>query len=87
MPSNHKGKGIKGGNYDEVSGVGTSSAGRAGNLDDSLRDEEPGNRQSADIGRQQEGSQQGRIPQAPQDQQQTGRQDERQPGNTQRQQR
>jgi hypothetical protein len=32
MPSNqeYKGKGVKGGNYDELSGVGTSSAGKTG---------------------------------------------------------
>ena len=43
MPSNqeYKGKGIKGRNYDELSGVGTSSAGKTGttgNLNDGGRD-------------------------------------------------
>jgi len=43
MPSNqeYKGKGIKGANYDELSGVGTSSAGKTGttgNLNDGGRD-------------------------------------------------
>lgn len=43
MPSNqeYKGKGIKGSNYDELSGVGTSSAGKTGttgNLNDGGRD-------------------------------------------------
>jgi hypothetical protein len=43
MPSNqeHKGKGMKGKNYDEQSGVGTSSAGKTGttgNLNDGGRD-------------------------------------------------
>lgn len=77
MPSNHKGKGIKGGNYDEASGIGTSSAGRAGNLDERLSDDDAGNRQSADSGRQggaQADSQQGATPpQRPHDAQDPGR--------------
>lgn len=63
MPSNqeYKGKGVKGRNYDELSGVGTSSAGKTGttgNLNDGNRDggvgapdlEDSGNRQSAQHG-------------------------------------
>ena len=41
MPSNHKGKGTKGRNYDEWSGVGTSRAGQTGttgNLNDAGHD-------------------------------------------------
>jgi hypothetical protein len=52
MPSNHKGKGMKGRNYDELSGVGTSSAGHDGGAGTpDLADE--GNLQSA--GNQQSG--------------------------------
>jgi hypothetical protein len=63
MPSNqeYKGKGIKGRNYDEMSGVGTSSAGKTGttgNLNDGGRDggigtpdlADSGNLQSANAG-------------------------------------
>jgi hypothetical protein len=63
MPSNqeYKGKGMKGRNYDELSGVGTSSAGKngtTGNLNDGGRDggigtpdlADSGNLQSADTG-------------------------------------
>ena len=63
MPSNqeYKGKGMKGRNYDELSGVGTSSAGKTGttgNLNDGGRDggvgspdlSDSGNLQSANAG-------------------------------------
>ena len=63
MPSNqeYKGKGMKGRNYDESSGVGTSSAGKTGttgNLNDGGRDggigtpdlADSGNLQSANAG-------------------------------------
>jgi hypothetical protein len=63
MPSNqeYKGKGMKGRSYDELSGVGTSSAGKTGttgNLNDGGRDggvgapdlADSGNLQSADHG-------------------------------------
>ena len=63
MPSNqeYKGKGMKGRNYDELSGVGTSSAGKTGttgNLNDGGRDggigtpdlADSGNLQSANAG-------------------------------------
>ena len=63
MPSNqeYKGKGTKGRNYDELSGVGTSSAGKTGttgNLNDGGRDggigtpdlADSGNLQSANAG-------------------------------------
>jgi len=55
MPSNqeYKGKGIKGGNYDELSGVGTSSAGKngtTGNLNDGGRDGGVGTPGMADSG-------------------------------------
>jgi hypothetical protein len=55
MPSNqeYKGKGIKGRNYDELSGVGTSSAGKTGttgNLNDGGRDGGIGSPDLADSG-------------------------------------
>lgn len=55
MPSNqeYKGKGIKGRNYDELSGVGTSSAGKTGttgNLNDGGRDGGVGTPDLADSG-------------------------------------
>ncbi len=55
MPSNqeYKGKGMKGRNYDELSGVGTSSAGvdgTTGNLDDGGRDGGVGTPDMADSG-------------------------------------
>jgi hypothetical protein len=55
MPSNqeYKGKGIKGRNYDELSGVGTSSAGKTGttgNLNDGGRDGGVGTPDQADGG-------------------------------------
>jgi len=55
MPSNqeYKGKGIKGGNYDELSGVGTSSAGKTGttgNLNDGGRDGGVGAPDAGDAG-------------------------------------
>lgn len=53
MPSNHKGKGMKGRNYDELSGVGTSSAGRTGtmgNLNDAGHDGSVGTPDLADEG-------------------------------------
>lgn len=53
MPSNHKGKGMKGRNYDELSGVGTSSAGRTGtmgNLNDAGHDGGVGTPDLADEG-------------------------------------
>lgn len=55
MPSNqeYKGKGIKGRNYDELSGVGTSSAGKTGttgNLNDGGRDGGVGTPDPADSG-------------------------------------
>jgi len=55
MPSNqeYKGKGIKGRNYDELSGVGTSSAGitgTTGNLNDGGRDGGVGSPDLADSG-------------------------------------
>ena len=55
MPSNqeYKGKGIKGRNYDELSGVGTSSAGvtgTTGNLNDGGRDGGVGTPDLADSG-------------------------------------
>jgi hypothetical protein len=55
MPSNqeYKGKGIKGRNYDEPSGVGTSSAGKTGttgNLNDHGRDGGVGTPDMADAG-------------------------------------
>jgi hypothetical protein len=55
MPSNqeYKGKGIKGRNYDELSGVGTSSAGKTGttgNLNDGGRDGGVGSPDLADSG-------------------------------------
>ncbi|MFK3737502.1 hypothetical protein [Massilia sp. TN1-12] len=58
MPSNqeYKGKGIKGRNYDESSGVGTSSAGptgTVGNLNDGGRDGGVGAPDLADSGNQQ----------------------------------
>lgn len=59
--SEHKGKGTKGANYDEVSGVGTSRAGvtgTTGNLNSGRHDggvgmppvNDDGNRQNADVG-------------------------------------
>jgi hypothetical protein len=58
MPSNqeYKGKGIKGRNYDEMSGVGTSSAGvngTTGNLNDGNRDGGVGAPDLADSGNRQ----------------------------------
>jgi hypothetical protein len=55
MPSNqeYKGKGMKGRNYDELSGVGTSSAGKTGttgNLNDGGRDGGVGTPDLADSG-------------------------------------
>jgi len=55
MPSNqeYKGKGTKGRNYDELSGVGTSSAGKTGttgNLNDGGRDGGVGTPDLADSG-------------------------------------
>jgi hypothetical protein len=55
MPSNqeYKGKGMKGRNYDELSGVGTSSAGKTGttgNLNDGGRDGGIGTPDPADSG-------------------------------------
>jgi len=55
MPSNqeYKGKGMKGRNYDELSGVGTSSAGKTGtmgNLNDGGRDGGVGRPDLADEG-------------------------------------
>jgi hypothetical protein len=55
MPSNqeYKGKGIKGRNYDELSGVGTSSAGKTGttgNLNDGGHDGGVGSPDPADSG-------------------------------------
>jgi hypothetical protein len=55
MPSNqeYKGKGSKGRNYDELSGVGTSSAGKTGttgNLNDGGRDGGIGTPDHADSG-------------------------------------
>jgi hypothetical protein len=55
MPSNqeYKGKGMKGRNYDELSGVGTSSAGKTGttgNLNDGGRDGGVGSPDLADSG-------------------------------------
>ncbi len=55
MPSNqeYKGKGTKGRNYDELSGVGTSSAGKTGttgNLNDGGRDGGIGSPDLADSG-------------------------------------
>ena len=55
MPSNqeYKGKGINGRNYDELSGVGTSSAGKTGttvNLNDGGRDGGVGSPDLADSG-------------------------------------
>jgi hypothetical protein len=55
MPSNqeYKGKGMKGRNYDELSGVGTSSAGKTGttgNLNDGGRDGGVGTPDPADSG-------------------------------------
>ena len=55
MPSNqeYKGKGVKGRNYDELSGVGTSSAGKTGttgNLNDGGRDGGVGTPDPADSG-------------------------------------
>ncbi|CAH0311154.1 hypothetical protein SRABI118_04795 [Massilia sp. Bi118] len=55
MPSNqeYKGKGNKGSNYDELSGVGTSSAGKTGttgNLNDGGRDGGIGSPDLADSG-------------------------------------
>ena len=55
MPSNqeYKGKGIKGRSYDELSGVGTSSAGKTGttgNLNDGGRDGGVGTPDLADSG-------------------------------------
>jgi hypothetical protein len=61
MPSNqeYKGKGMKGRNYDELSGVGTSSAGKtgtAGNLNDGGRDGGVGTPDRADGGNLQSGN-------------------------------
>jgi hypothetical protein len=58
MPSNqeYKGKGIKGRSYDELSGVGTSSAGKTGttgNLNDGGRDGGVGSPDLADSGNRQ----------------------------------
>jgi hypothetical protein len=55
MPSNreYKGKGVKGRSYDELSGVGTSSAGKTGttgNLNDGGRDGGVGTPDLADEG-------------------------------------
>ena len=60
MPSNqeYKGKGMKGRNYDELSGVGTSSAGKTGttgNLNDGGRDGGVGRPDLADEGNLQSG--------------------------------
>ena len=60
MPSNqeYKGKGMKGRNYDESSGVGTSSAGvtgTTGNLNDGGRDGGVGTPDSRDSGNLQSG--------------------------------
>src|SRR5438094_6932287 len=68
MPSNqeYKGKGMKGRNYDELSGVGTSSAGKTGttgNLNDGNRDGGVGSPDLADEGNlQQAGGQPGGTP-------------------------
>jgi len=68
MPSNqeYKGKGIKGRNYDELSGVGTSSAGKTGttgNLNDGGRDGGVGSPDLSDSGNlQQAGGQPGGTP-------------------------
>jgi hypothetical protein len=68
MPSNqeYKGKGIKGRNYDESSGVGTSSAGvngTTGNLNDGGRDGGVGSPDMADSGNlQQQAGQPGGTP-------------------------
>jgi hypothetical protein len=61
MPSNqeYKGKGTKGRNYDELSGVGTSSAGKTGttgNLNDGGRDGGIGSPDPADSGNLQSGN-------------------------------
>jgi hypothetical protein len=61
MPSNqeYKGKGMKGRNYDEESGVGTSSAGKTGttgNLNDAGRDGGVGTPDRADAGNLQSGN-------------------------------
>ncbi|KGF81801.1 hypothetical protein IA69_11155 [Massilia sp. JS1662] len=68
MPSNqeYKGKGMKGQNYDELSGVGTSSAGKTGttgNLNDGGRDGGVGTPDLADSGNlQSAGGQPGGAP-------------------------
>lgn len=69
MPSNqeYKGKGMKGRNYDELSGVGTSSAGKTGttgNLNDGGRDGGVGTPDLADSGNRQQaqGGQPGGTP-------------------------
>ncbi|MCS0613502.1 hypothetical protein NX783_12205 [Massilia kyonggiensis] len=68
MPSNqeYKGKGMKGRNYDELSGVGTSSAGKTGttgNLNDGGRDGGVGTPDLADSGNlQSAGGQPGGTP-------------------------
>jgi hypothetical protein len=68
MPSNqeYKGKGMKGRNYDELSGVGTSSAGKTGttgNLNDGGRDGGVGSPDLADEGNlQSAGGQPGGTP-------------------------
>lgn len=57
----NKGKGTKGRSYDELTGVGTSAAGKAGNLGADYRDEEAdelGNRQAGDQGKLQTGQRQ-----------------------------
>jgi hypothetical protein len=59
MPGNreYKGKGSKGGNYDEPSGVGTSSAGKTGNQQSSDLASGPGdNAQRGDWSSQQSGN-------------------------------
>jgi hypothetical protein len=68
MPSNqeYKGKGMKGRNYDELSGVGTSSAGKTGttgNLNDGGRDGGVGTPDAGDAGNlQSAGGQPGGTP-------------------------
>jgi hypothetical protein len=68
MPSNqeYKGKGMKGKNYDELSGVGTSSAGKTGttgNLNDGGRDGGVGTPELGDAGNlQSAGGQPGGTP-------------------------
>lgn len=66
MPNNqeYKGKGIKGRNYDELSGAGTSSAGKtgtAGNLNDGRAN--PGNSQQGGISILQQGGNQNGLSQ------------------------